>query len=275
MNDLFYSLNIVETDEIKTIGIKINLCDYRLPSSGATTDPDILKALLYNLRVRFPDSKIYIFENDASGTKVDNLFSFLNIDTIAKDFGCECRNLSKEKWINKNICGIAFDSVEVPEIMEQCDLIINHPKLKTHGMTKISVGLKNMFGCFHEKYKVIFHPFIDDAIVDINCAIRSDIIIVDGNICLEGIEGPTYGFPKKCGLLIGGKNIVSVDAFCSRLIGFNPKSVKHIKKANHKGLGDIKYELNYLDPGKFDYKQYYFNFDLVQYYLLKFFRGNL
>lgn len=275
ISDLFDSMNVEKNDDIEKICIKINLCDYRLPSSGATTDPLILDALLEVLQEKFVAAKIYILENDASGTNVDNLFYLLKINEIADKYSCEIKNLAKEKWITKKINGLYFDEIEIPKIIEECDLLINHPKLKTHGLTKVTVGLKNIFGCIHDKYKVKYHNKIDEVIVDINKAIKCDYCIVDGNICLEGIEGPSYGFPKKCGLVIGGNNVVSVDSFCARLMGFNPWFVPHIRKAHFNSLGSVHYNLHTTNFDNFSYKDYKFRFNIWQYYMLRLLRGKL
>lgn len=274
MNDLVNSINL-EKKSINIIGIKINLCDYRLPSSGATTDPLILEGLLQVLREKFSAAKILLLENDASGTNVDNLFNLLKITDIAEKYSCETRNLAKEEWFKKEIEGLYFKNIDVPKIIEKCDLIINFPKLKTHSMTKVTVNLKNMFGCIHDKYKTKYHSRIDDVIIDINKAIKSDLCIVDGNICHEGIGGPAYGNPKKCGLLIGGTNAVSVDSFCAKLIGFNPWFVSHIRKAHINGLGNIRYKLHLSNFDDFKYKDYKFNFNMWQYYMLKLFKGRI
>lgn len=274
MRNLFDFMNIKKDGAIGKICIKINLCDYRLPSSGATTDPQILDALLKLLREKFPKADIFIIENDASGTCADNLFPLIGIDEVCNKYGCETKNLAKDGWITKKIDGLYFDEIEVPLIVEESDLVINHPKLKTHSFTKVSIGLKNMYGCLHDKYKVKYHYKLDDVIVDINKAIKSDYIIVDGNIGLEGFGGPAYGIPKKCGLLMGGKNVVSIDAFCARLMGFNPLFVSHIRKAHKNKLGSMNYKLHNGIPD-FNSGDYKFKFNRLQYYLLKMFQREL
>ena len=61
--------------------------------------------------------------------------------------------------------------------------------------------------------------------MDINLAIKTHYTIVDGYLCLEGNRGPTQGFPKKVGVFIGGEDSVTVDMFCAKFMGFNPKKL--------------------------------------------------
>ena len=242
-------------------------------SSGATTDPQVLEPLLILLRDTFPNSEIFLLENDASGNQVDTLFSLLKINELAQKYQCEVLNVANDTWKKVDINGTLFKQIEIPNIIDTCDILINHPKLKTHGITKISVSLKNMFGFIKEKYKFKYHFKLDDAIVDINRAIKSNYCIVDGNIALEGIEGPTYGYPKKCNFLIGGSNVVTTDAFCSYLMGFHPWFVPHIRKAHYSGLGDMHFIDHNLCLSELRYSDYKFDFDLIQYNMLKLLRG--
>ncbi len=260
--------------EPEKIAIKLNMCDFRLRETGAVSDFIVVEALLKVLREICPDTEIFLVENDATSTLADILFSYLNISNIAKLYQAEIINLAHEKWIEKEIDGYHFKRIWIPILLEECDLIITHPKLKTISLTKITCGLKNMYGCFKGKNKAKFHEILDEAIVDINLALKPDLSIVDANICQEGITGPAYGIPKKVGLFIGGRDVVAVDAFCAELIGFNPYFVGHIRKAASTGLGEMKYELKG-DLAHSELQKYKFEFNMHLYYLLKLLRKRM
>ena len=274
MEKLFVLMDIKKDTDIEKISVKINLCDYKLPESGAVTDPLVLDSLMKNLSILYPNAKIFITENDASGTKAETLFSLFNLYDFEEKYDCKIINLAKSEWIKKQINGRFFKEIEVPKIYEESDLIVNHSKLKTHSLTKITCNLKNLYGCIHDKYKVKYHNQLDDVIVDINNAIRTDLCIVDANICHEGFQGPTYGTPKKCGLLIGGFNPVSTDSFSAKLMGFNPKYISHIKKAQQSALGNMNYHLTN-DVSNFNIDDYRFEFDRLKYNLMSLFRSRL
>ncbi len=256
----------------KKIGIKLNLCDYRLRETGVTSDPTVIESLLKVLRKKYPEVDLFLIENDATPTSADNLFPYLGIDKVAEKYACKCINLAHEKkWIEKEINGYNFKKIEFPKLIENLDILINHPKLKTHGRTKISCSLKNMFGCYRVKEKIQYHPFLDKAIVDINLAIKCHYTLVDANLCLEGNRGPSQGFPKKVGLFIGGRDIVAVDSFCAKLMGFHPYLVKHIRMAAKKKIGSMKYNLNG-DLLKKDLKKYRFDWSIGNYMFMQFIR---
>lgn len=253
--------------DIKRIGIKINLCDYRKRETGVTTDPYVLEPLLQGLRERYPSADLYLFENDATGTLVDNLYRWLKLDKVAEKYDVRFVNLNKEKWLRIKIEGLHFKEIDIPELLMN-SFIINHPKLKTHGRTKIAVGLKNIYGCYRIKEKTKYHGFLNDAIVDINIPIKSRIVIVDGYLGVEGNRGPTQGFPKKTNVLIGGEDIVAVDTFCARFMGFAPCFVRHITKAARKKLGSMKYNVDSEIPFNM-IKEYKFEFNTPKYILMQ------
>jgi len=246
------------------IAIKLNLCDYRKWETGATSDPKVVGALLEALRARYHHAKIFLCENDSTDTLVENLWGYLGIDAVAARYDARCISLSKEAWTQVPIRGLRCSGLEVPALFQECDLFINHPKLKTHGKTRITCGLKNLFGCYRRKDKRLLHHYLDEAIVDINMAIRPHFVIVDADLCVEGNRGPTQGLPKQVGLFIGGQDPVAVDAFCARLMGFWPYAIGHLRKAARAGLGSFAYGLTG-DLGPESIRAYRFQFSLSKF----------
>jgi uncharacterized protein (DUF362 family) len=117
------------------------------------------------------------------------------------------------------------------------------PKLKTHHWAGVTLSLKNMFGtvpgsCYGWPKNVLHWAGIDNAILDINAAVRPDFAIVDGIMGMEG-NGPIQGTPKACGALIFGDDPVAVDATCCRLMGLLPEKVKYLAAAGTM-LGHIR-----------------------------------
>jgi len=243
----------------KKIGIKLNLCDYRTRESGATSDPLVVEALVNALKEQKAGT-IYFIENDASGMNADIAFRFLGFKKLAEKHNCVLVNLANKKWTQKEIEGTYFKKIHIPDLFSELDVLINHPKMKTHGLTKVTLGLKNLaFGCMKEKFKVKHHKRIDETIVDYVRVIRSNLTIVDGFIALEK-WGPTHGYPKQLGLIVGGTDMIAVDSFCARLMGFNPQQISHIKKAYDAKIGEMKYNLEG-DITENEMNNYSFEFD--------------
>jgi uncharacterized protein (DUF362 family) len=122
-----------------------------------------------------------------------------------------------------------------PKTVLGADLLVSMPKLKTHHWAGVTLSLKNMFGvvpgsCYGWPKNVLHWAGIDNAILDINAAIKPDFAIVDGIIGMEG-NGPIQGTPKACGALIFGDDPVAVDATCCRVMGLLPERIRYLAAA--------------------------------------------
>lgn len=253
-------------EELTDIAIKPNLNDYRKWETASTCDPHILDPLLAVLRDRFPKASISIIENNATGVNADNIFGYLGIDHVAKKYGCMCINVAREPWIPVTIDGLHFKIMEIPQRLSNA-FFITFPKLKSHSITKLTCGLKNQMGLFRPKLKINYHHMLDELIVDCNLAMRPVLSLVDANLVMEGNYGPTYGSPRKLGLLIASKDVVAADSLCAKFFGFKPKSIKYIKMASEKGLGDMNFEI--LSDFHFDMSDYKLKFSTILFHLIR------
>jgi len=128
--------------------------------------------------------------------------------------------------------------ITVPRIVTE-SAIISAAKLKTHMATKVTLGMKNMFGLLPDKFKGKYHMNgISKVIVDINSVIKPALTVIDGFVAMEG-RGPSDGTPVKMDLIIAGKDVVATDATAARVMGFDPMEISHIRTAYKKGLGNI------------------------------------
>ena len=65
-----------------------------------------------------------------------------------------------------------LNSIKVPRIVTE-SAVISAAKMKTHMATKVTLGMKNMFGLFPDKLKSKFHmKGISKVVVDINAVIK-------------------------------------------------------------------------------------------------------
>src|ERR1700688_440498 len=152
---------------------------------------------------------------------LDRVFVDLNIDEVERVPLDTKASRLKELYMPKTVLG--------------ADLVVSMPKLKTHHWAGVTLSLKNMFGtvpgsCYGWPKNVLHWAGIDNAILDINAAVKPEFAIVDGIIGMEG-NGPIQGTPKACGALIFGDDPVAVDATCCRTMGLAPEKVKYLAAA--------------------------------------------
>lgn len=211
---------------VKSVAIKPNLCYYWDASTGYTTDPRVVAGIIDLIREKYgTDVNIQVVESDATAMRTKYSFRILGYEKLAQEKDIELFNLSKdflcEKTVKVNERHITF---KVPQSLLKPDLFINVPKLKTMRATHITCALKNVFGCIGSPRKIVYHPYLAEAIVGINKILRPHLTIVDGLVALGR-------FPVKLGLLMASIDSYSIDWVASQIVGRNPSSVGFLKIA--------------------------------------------
>ena len=221
-----------------TVLIKINFICEKTWDTGATTDPIVVEAIIKKLS-GLP-VKVYVVESDATMTNADKAYVATGMKEMCERNGVEFLNLrhQKDKVTLKIPNGETMKSVKVPQIVTE-SAVISAAKLKTHMATTVTLGMKNMFGLLPDKFKGKFHAKgISNVVVDISTVLKPALTVIDGFVGMEG-RGPVDGTPVKMDLIIAGSDAVATDATASRIIGFDPNKIKHIRRANEKGLGNM------------------------------------
>jgi uncharacterized protein (DUF362 family) len=222
----------------KKVLIKVNFITTMTWDSGATTDPIVVEAIIQRLKPL--GVEVFVVESDATMTNADSAFEATGMAEMCKQNGAECLNLRNVKDkikipIPNSEC---LKNITVPRIVTE-SAIISAAKMKTHMATKVTLGMKNMFGMLPDKMKFKYHAKgISKVVVDINTVLKPHLTVIDGFVAMEG-KGPTNGTPVKMDLIIAGKDPVATDATGARVMGIDPHEISHIRTANQKGLGNI------------------------------------
>jgi len=218
--------------------IKVNFITTMTWDTGATTDPIVVEAIINRLRAL--PIEILVVESDASMTNADKAFEATGMADMCRRQGIKFLTLRLEKdQVKIPITdGDALKDVTVPKIVAESALI-SAAKMKTHTATKVTLGMKNMFGLLPDKMKFVYHAKgISKVIVDINSVLKPQLVVVDGFVGMEG-KGPSNGTPVKLGVIVAGWDAVATDATCARVMDIDPHSVSHIRTAAQKGIGSI------------------------------------
>jgi uncharacterized protein (DUF362 family) len=218
--------------------IKVNFITDKTWETGATTDPLVVEAIIDKLKPL--GVTINVVESDATMTNADKAFETTGMNDMCQRNGVEFINLRyvKDKVSldvpNEEVLG----SITVPKIVTE-SAIISAAKLKTHSSTGVTLGMKNLFGLLPDKFKAKYHARgISKVIVDINTVIKPALTVIDGFVAMEG-QGPVDGTPVKMDLMIASEDVVAADATGCRVMGIDPHSLSHIRRAGEKGLGNI------------------------------------
>jgi uncharacterized protein (DUF362 family) len=169
----------------------------------------------------------------------------------AKQKGVKLVNLSETEIVNFDFGDEGMMPKElVSKEMLDADVIISIPAMKTHLMTDVTLGMKNMYGTFPEIDKARYHKLgIDEVIYWVNYAFTPNLTIIDGSIGGE-IIGPLSCDAVDFNTIIASNSVVTADSIAAQLMGFdNPQEeIDHINLAHERGLGNaaVKFDFNTL-----------------------------
>ncbi len=227
--------------------LKPNLLYGRKPEAGITTHPSILRAVIRWLRER-DITNIVVAESSGglftaeymkgvyslSGLKTPGIEEYLNRDFTFRSVP------TKE--------GFSVKSFNLITPVTEADYIINLPKLKTHAMTTVSIGVKNLFGTIPGLQKPDMHrryPKTGDFVrmlCELCETVRPSLTLLDAVDSMEG-NGPGGGTVRHTGVTLCSKNVYALDAAAVRFMGLDPEEIPHLRAARAMGLYPEEVEL--------------------------------
>ena len=230
--------------EKSKVVIKPNLCSGRKPpGSGATTRVTVVDALISYVNEQNSSCEILVVEGD-SDRSADEAFRRLGYRELGKKYdNVHLVNLSKDKTVK-----IVLDkskkltAIEVPESLLFADYFVSVANLKRQVNERMTGVWKNQWGCLpHKAIRMRLHPFLSEALFDVNSVFWPDLCIIDGVVGLEG-AGPIEGTPKQVGKILCSKDPLAIDVVAAKIIGEAPKSIPHLNyalKQLHRRPNDI------------------------------------
>jgi len=218
--------------------IKVNFIIAKNWETGATTDPIVAEAIIN--RVRDLGKEPVVVESDAQMTDADKAVVVSGMKEMLDRLGVPFINMRHvdEKVDLPIRGGKTLDSIKVAEMVTE-SAIISAAKLKTHMNTRVTLGMKNMFGMLTTKWKGRYHMNgMHKVIHDICLTLPPHLTVVDGFVAMEG-RGPVHGNPVRMDTVIAGTDVVAVDSVACRVMGFTPDEVDHIAWGHQSGIGTM------------------------------------
>jgi len=215
----------------KPVLIKPNYINARHPSTGITTDSRVVEGVIAFLR-RHDIGDVVIGEGSGLADTF-KAFQVAGVDAVAERWGVGLVDLNRDEFIEVELRDpLALRRVRVAKTaLERA--VISVPKLKPHRLARVTLSLKNMMGVVSPKGAM--HNHLSEKIVDLASLVKPCIAVVDGIIAGEVHE--TAGRPVEMNLVIAGTDPVAVDAVGAAVMGIDPKTVKHLRLAEERGLG--------------------------------------
>jgi uncharacterized protein (DUF362 family) len=205
--------------------------------------------------------EVFLLENATQGNYTRIVFEANGYARVCKETGATPIYLDEEKTEifhfngKKSVEdgdpeGYELTSFQMPWIVAEKlvrgrdrNLYVSLPKLKTHSMGVVTLGIKNQWGLPAHGCRRVDHNFnLHHKLVDLLEHLRPDVTLI------EGVEGTIHGHYPATSLadrcvrpfrvLVGSRNVVAADLVGARIFGFRTDDVPHLRLALERGYGD-------------------------------------
>jgi uncharacterized protein (DUF362 family) len=227
-------LNAVHPQD--SVLIKPNLVVSRREWAGVNTDPRVIEAIVKVLKAR-GISRITVGDGAGMGYNASKAMQICGYHAMAQRYDLKLVDLEKDRFVKMPVqLKGPFKDLKIAQTVIECDYLINVPVMKAHGQTLITCSLKNLKGVMPRAMKTGFHGVdLGQAIAQLAGVVTPDLIIVDG---MQGdLFSETGHHPVRMERILSGTNPVEVDSVAADMLGYSPRSIRHIALSADAGLG--------------------------------------
>lgn len=221
--------------ESGTVYLKPNGIDFK-PYSY--TDKHVLKAVIEYFR-DCGASEVFVMENSTQANMTRIVFKFTGYDDICKQTGAKPLYLDEESLVEVKLPHferkVSFPKVIVEALIRHGseNTYVSLPKLKTHSMSTVTLGIKNQMAFPSHSDRGYQHNYnLHRYLADIYSVVKPDYTLIDGTYAVFNGHYPLESFLNesldRLDILIGGRNALSVDVVAARVLGYSLGDVKHL-----------------------------------------------
>jgi len=219
--------------------VKPNICSPFPPEeSPSNTHPDVIGAVIRYLKEKGAQ-KVLVGDEPVWGLSSRLCYEKSGVKTVVEREGGEPVFFEEAQRVKKKVPqGRIFQSISLPAVLDEVDLLVNLPKMKTNAMTLVTLCVKNLLGLVSFRDRKRAHRGIDlsYALIDIAKAVKPDLNLIDGMVASEGV-GAHEGTSVPLSLLIASRDMVAADMVGAQVMGFDPMEVVTNQLALKDGLG--------------------------------------
>jgi uncharacterized protein (DUF362 family) len=230
---IMQSAGMTESVKGKSVLIKPNLFEPISYTTGQTTNPALVKAAVQWCQQHNAE-EVIVGEGPSYFTPAGALkecFTKTGIADVVERCGAQWILFDEHHYRTYHDTSPFLPQMfRISEHAFLYDIIINLPVPKTHYLTTVSIGMKNLKGFLKREDKPLFHRVdINKAVVELNKIITPFINLVDFTTTRH----------HRSGFILAGSDIVAADSVSTALMGLNPHEVQTLTLGSQAGLGEI------------------------------------
>jgi uncharacterized protein (DUF362 family) len=233
--------------------VKLNLT-YPTYLAGAVNSPAFVEGLC-RYAADCGISLTFLEGDGGNGSyTAQDAFDGNGVTGIAAKYGMRCASVSRDPWEWRET-EVAGRTIRLPYSpffqRKEWDRFVTAPLFKNHMITTVTLGMKNLWGCIPDAFRMYYHSVLDLGIVALYKELRPDVSIFDGLIAMRG-RGPMEGSPIEMNALLIASNVGAGERAALDIMGIPLKKVRHLAIAEREGLLPPATALTWLrDPAPF------------------------
>ena len=228
----------------KRVWVKPNLLGPHPPEHGVTTDPELVRSVVRELKRRGAGA-VWVADNPGGGLE-RNVSSYVApTGVVEASEGC-FRSIS-EPPVTIPTRSRFISGFRVSRIVTEVDVILNLPVFKTHALTILTGAVKNLFGIVPGGQKTHLHTVaksgndFSELLVDLYQAVPVPVLtIMDALRGMYGQNGPSGGRVLSIGKILASRNPVALDVVMAAMAGARPGLIPTTRIAAERGLGPAR-----------------------------------
>ena len=223
--------------------IKPNIGWDRSVEQGANTHPLVVKALA-EMALEAGASRVLVFDHTCNEKR--RCYRNSGMDETLGKMGRSVRleHMDERKFVPVDIeKGVSLTRWDIYKEALIADCYINVPVAKHHGLSRLSLGLKNSMGAIGGNRGRLHHD-IGQKLADLATVLRPQLTVVDATRMLmkNGPQGGRLEDVRKTDTIIASADPVAADAYATTLFGLQPEEISSTVAAYNMGLGEINLE---------------------------------
>ena len=196
---------------------------------GVTTHPEVIVSVVAWLRNRFSD--VAVVESNGIRYSCNASFESMGLTKTIPRIGGRLVNLSEDAQTDVPFIERGDLKIQLPRTLQEADIIVSLPVIKSHELTVISCAIKNLFGCVPSSTRIRLHPFLNSVLAELYNRLNPGIVVGDGLDAMEA-NGPIHGDVKHLSLLTSATDCLSHDAAIAEALFRTPwRKIDHLRLA--------------------------------------------
>ena len=226
--------------------IKPNIGWDRVPAQAATTDPQVVRAVAA-MCLDAGAAKVVVMDNTINDPR--RCYVRSGIKKVAEELGVEVPYAEDYKFKKVNVGGKLIKQWPVYSDALEMDKIINVPIAKHHSLSRLTIGMKNLYGLMGGRRNQL-HQDVHLSIAEMTAFFAPSLTVVDATriLAANGPSGGSLSDVRKCDMVIASLDPVAADARAAELFDIDPAQIRYLVLGSEMGLGT-------LDPSTLETKE--------------------